>query len=191
MIYPNLLLDNLFSQIKDKQLEGFLPGKTEIQTKIPFSGKAGKILDNYLEEIGVHRQDVYITSTIRSRPYKVKHNSQGIDFPNRKPTSSELIIFSPLLDFEIKQVNPKILITLGNTALKRILNQKYQISSIHGQLLYTRVKKLNQKYGYTENSYYVFPLFYPASIFYNSKLKSVINNDLNTLKMVLDYLELR
>lgn len=105
-----------------------------------------------------------------------------------------MIIFSPLLDFEIKQVNPKILITLGNTALKRILNQKYQISSIHGQLLYTRVKKLNQKnqkYGYTENSYYVFPLFHPASIFYNSKLKSVINNDLNNLKMVLDYLELR
>ncbi|HGF8211868.1 uracil-DNA glycosylase [Enterococcus faecium] len=210
MIYPTSLLDNLFEKIKNKQLEGFLPGygnenakimligeapgKTEVMTNIPFSGKSGKILDNYLEGIGLYRKDIYLTSTLRSRPYKIKYCSKGITFPNRKPTSYELITFSPLLDFEIKEVNPKMIITLGDTALKRILNKKYKISSMHGQLLYTRIKKLDSKkqlYTYTRNNYYVFPLFHPASIFYNPKLKNTISNDLNYLNMVLDHLNLR
>lgn len=209
MIYPYSLTNDLFKQIKNKQLEGFLPGngnknaqimfigeapgKTEIETQIPFSGRAGEILDDYLKKIAIKRRDIYITSTLRSRPYKVVSTNQGMKYPNRKPTASELILYSPLLDYEIESINPKLIITLGDTALKRIVDQKKQISNVHGQLLYQGIKKLEKKqkkYIYTKKKYYIFPLFHPAAIFYNSKLKTLINFDLYKLKSIIDSLNI-
>ena len=73
-------------------LVGEAPGKTEIDTHIPFSGQAGKELMQALSSTGLTREDVYITSAVRSRPYRVTHRinkrTQQTEtvYPNRTPT---------------------------------------------------------------------------------------------------------
>ena len=51
-------------------LVGEAPGESEVEIGIPFTGRAGKELMASLESIGLAREDVYITSAVRSRPYK-------------------------------------------------------------------------------------------------------------------------
>ena len=51
---------------------GEAPGRNEIVNNIPFSGDAGKELDKSLKQIGLSRDQVYITSAVRSRPFSVK-----------------------------------------------------------------------------------------------------------------------
>lgn len=86
MKYPSHLVKQVKEQSAPYQLEGFLsgqgpenpkfmllgeaPGETEIHNGIPFSGRAGKQLMDFLERIQVKREEVYITSAVRSRPYK-------------------------------------------------------------------------------------------------------------------------
>ena len=51
-------------------LVGEAPGENELETGIPFTGRAGKELMASLQSVGLSREDVYITSAVRSRPYK-------------------------------------------------------------------------------------------------------------------------
>ncbi|MFK4782250.1 uracil-DNA glycosylase [Lactococcus petauri] len=204
MHYPLKIVENILQKTKTMHLEGFVegsgplfpqvmligeaPGQQEIKENIPFCGKSGKQLTNSLESIGLTRKDVYITSTVRSRPYSIKkirgkQNQEYIEktiYPNRKPTLSEQLIFSPILDWEIKTYQPHLIITLGNVSLQRLLGKNFGISNVHGQLLKVPIQKLDwnqKKYIYTEEEYLVIPLYHPAAIFYNAKLKEIISND--------------
>lgn len=166
----------------DLMLIGEAPGRTEIESNIPFSGRAGKELITALHHIGLEREEVYITSTVRSRPYAIKKHPEHstIQYPNRKPLKKEILAHAPLLDWEIKNVNPKIIITLGSTALQRILGSKFTISEDHGQMIDHEILQLDQKlnrYKLTEHKYKIIPLYHPAAIFYNRKLTSVVHSD--------------
>lgn len=166
----------------DLMLIGEAPGRTEIESNIPFSGRAGKELITALHHIGLEREEVYITSTVRSRPYAIKKHLEHstIQYPNRKPLKKEILAHAPLLDWEIKNVNPKIIITLGSTALQRILGSKFTISEDHGQTIDHEILQLDQKlnrYKWTEHKYKIIPLYHPAAIFYNRKLASVVDSD--------------
>lgn len=59
-------------------LLGEAPGETEIHNGIPFSGRAGKQLMGFLERIHVTREEVYITSAVRSRPYKWREKKNEV-----------------------------------------------------------------------------------------------------------------
>lgn len=92
MKYPNHLVKQVNERSTSYQLEGFIsgqgpenpkfmlvgeaPGETEIHNGIPFSGRAGKQLMGFLERIHVTREEVYITSAVRSRPYKWKEKRE-------------------------------------------------------------------------------------------------------------------
>ena len=88
MDYPKKLIDEVKERSKGMQLEGInsgsgpqhpllmivgeAPGRNEIVNNIPFSGDAGKELDKSLKQIGLTRDQVYITSAVRSRPFAIK-----------------------------------------------------------------------------------------------------------------------
>ncbi len=172
-------------------LVGEAPGETEIGNGIPFSGRAGKELMNFLERVGVTREEVYITSAVRSRPYKwgEKRTRDGEVVKrkyNRPPTAREIIAHAPILDYEIEHVETPIIVTLGNVGLKRLAGSDKKVSDVHGQFLRQPVQRAggidDSKYEWTEQEYLLFPTFHPASIFYNRSLLELIHEDLEKLK---------
>ncbi|MGM9926538.1 MAG: uracil-DNA glycosylase [Bacillus sp. (in: firmicutes)] len=174
-------------------LVGEAPGETEIHNGIPFSGRAGKKLMEFLEGLGLTREDVYITSTVRSRPYKwkEKRNRQGnveMKKYNRPPTSAEILAHAPILDYEIQHVCAPIIVTLGNIGLYRLIGKEMNVSAVHGQILHRPILQLNEQdsFNWSEQKYYLFPTFHPAAVFYNPTLRELIANDQQKLRDWLD-----
>jgi uracil-DNA glycosylase family 4 len=199
--YPKELVKKVEKELAGHQLEGFLsgqgpknavlmligeaPGKTEVDTNIPFSGRAGKKLDGWLELAGLNRSDIYITSAVRSRPFHIKkyQSKTGIietKYPNRTPTQKEVTAFAPLLDFEIETIQPEILVPMGNIGLQRLLGKSYTISAYHGKSLNLPIlhfDSIQQKLIATSNRFTLFPLYHPAAVFYNQTLEKTIQED--------------
>jgi len=209
MEYPKELKNDIMTKSKKFQLEGFLPGRgaedatvmlvaeapgqTEIKTQIPFSGQAGKGLDKALERIDLHREDIYMTSVVRCRPYSVKKrtNKNGEEkksYPNRTPNKTEIKLFAPFLDFEIMHIAPKVIVTLGNSAMNRLLGNQYTVSNYHGQTLQQPIYKLSKdrkNYEKTKENYYIYPMYHPAAILYNRDLEKTIDQDWDNLSKLI------
>ncbi|MBD7983878.1 uracil-DNA glycosylase [Sporosarcina sp. Sa2YVA2] len=162
-------------QKPELMLIGEAPGEFELVDGIPFIGRAGKELMKSLETIGLSREDVYITSAVRSRPYRwgEKRERDGTLTTrkyNRPPTRQEILAHAPVLDYEIANVKPKLIVTLGNVGLQRLLGKEAKITELHGQLLERPVQYLqgldDKTFEWTEQHYRIVPTFHPASIFY-------------------------
>lgn len=211
MRYPDKLLVEVKERSRGMKLEGInfgagpvhpklmiigeAPGREEIESLIPFHGASGKELMKSLASIGLKREDVYITSAVRSRPYSVKRvfskkeNKEVIKCPNRKPTKKEILAHAPLLDFELQYAQPKIIVTVGTTALSRLLDHKYEISKVHGKIIKnTSILELNSKkdgYVWSKEKYTVIPQYHPAAVFYNRKLTDTIAQDWLNIKPLI------
>ncbi|MGE6369502.1 uracil-DNA glycosylase [Planococcus kocurii] len=174
-------------------LVGEAPGENELETGIPFTGRAGKELMASLESVGLAREDVYITSAVRSRPYKwgtkKKRNGETIDRKyNRAPTKKEIIAHAPILDTEIQAVQPPIIVTLGNVGLQRLVGSKAKVTELHGVLMETPILYWNEEescFKETTEVYHIFPTFHPASVFYNPSVRMLKDADWQKLKELL------
>ncbi len=104
-------------------LIGEAPGETEDETGTPFVGRAGKLLNQFLEEAGISRKDdLYIINTVKCRPPE-----------NRVPTDVEKAMCEKFLTAQIDIMNPKAIIFCGATALKSFRDEKkLQISKVRG-----------------------------------------------------------
>ncbi len=159
-------------------LIGEAPGEQESLQGRPFVGKAGKNLDGFLQVLELNREDIYITNVVKIRPTKVSDKGRT---SNRPPNREELALFTPYLMEEILRVQPRMIVTLGNVALKALCGPKAIIGDMHGQETHVTVKHEKQ-----EAEFALFPLYHPASIIYNRSLQEVYDGDLQTLKNVLD-----
>ncbi len=158
---------------------GEAPGKTEVEEGKPFVGVAGKTFESYLNSIGIKREDIRLTNTCFFRPIKIKETKNGkTSVSNRPPKKNEIELFRHILDEEIKLVNPKIIITLGNVPLKR-LTEFNSIGECHGKLYFN--KDLGK---------YIFPMYHPSSLTYNhsEEFKKAYNDDWSKLKEELSKL---
>lgn len=135
-------------------LVGEAPGKQEVKQKEPFVGRAGKVLNSILEQIGVERKELYITNIVKIRPPD-----------NRNPTKEEKEAWKPVLEAEIKKVNPKTVVPLGNVATKQLLKTSKGISQIHGKT-------------FQQNGRQIIPTFHPAATLYNPDTKPLLKKDL-------------
>ena len=142
-------------------LIGEAPGEQEDLTGRPFCGRAGKILDEILEALGIERKNVYITSILKCRPPN-----------NRYPHKDEIKNCKSFLDGQLRLISPKITIIMGNCALESILGKK-KISEEHGKII--------EKNGVT---YLI--TYHPAAVLYNKKLFQVIQDDLRILKKLAE-----
>ena len=109
----------------DIMLIGEAPGADEDKTGIPFVGRAGKLLNEFLAKAGIKREnDLYIANTVKCRP-------PG----NRKPTKEEKIACGDNLKKQINMVKPKVIILCGATAMESfILDKKLTISKVRGRV---------------------------------------------------------
>lgn len=152
-------------------LIGEAPGGEEEKQGRPFVGSAGKNLNGFLEILDLKREEIFLSNVVKLRPFKL---SPKTGKPvNRPPDRSELDFFTPYLLKEIKEVSPLIAVTLGNTALRAVLeDKKAVIGDYHGRIT-------------DKNGIKIFALYHPASIIYNQSLKEVYNEDLIKLGKIL------
>ena len=144
------------------------PGKNEDETGLPFIGRAGKLLDQLLESVGLDsNKDAYISNMVKCRPPK-----------NRKPSIEEIDSCNPWLKEQLKIVNPKIILLVGATAIEGILGIKEGITKIRGSWI-------------VENQMLYMPIFHPSYLLRNSskelgKPRSLTKQDIKKVKEKLD-----
>ncbi len=152
---------------------GEAPGKDEDREGVPFVGRAGKFLTEMLEMIGIKREDVYITNTVKYRPPN-----------NRDPLPEEKSACLPWLVEELEYIKPKIVILLGRYSLNTFFPGE-SISEVHGKLLR---KKIHFMMGTTKidmpNEYYL-PLYHPAAALYNGALRETLVEDIKKIPRIL------
>jgi uracil-DNA glycosylase family 4 len=106
----------------DLMFVGEAPGFHEDRQGVPFVGPSGQLLNRLLEGIGLRREDVYICNVVKSRPPQ-----------NRDPQPDEIAACRPWLDAQIRLVDPKVVVTLGNFAAKTLLETTTGITRLRGQ----------------------------------------------------------
>src|SRR5271154_2232185 len=111
------------------------PGADEDATGIPFVGRAGKLLTQMIEAMGLHRKDVYICNVVKCRPPQ-----------NRTPEPDEVQTCSPYLLRQIDVINPKVIVCLGAVAAKTLLQTNRGISHFRGEWQEWRGHKLMATY---------------------------------------------
>lgn len=167
-------------------LVGEAPGESEINEGVPFIGRAGTELMKALASIGLSRSDVYMTSAVRSRPYKwgMKKERDGTTTErkyNRPPTRQEIHAHAPILDYEIANLAPTLIVTLGNIGLQRLLGSEAKVTELHGQLLKCPVRYMknlqHNEFGWTDQVYTIVPTFHPASVFYRPSYREAMEAD--------------
>ena len=140
---------------------GEAPGADEDASGRPFVGRAGQLLNKIIEAIGLKRDDVLIGNVNRCRP-------PG----NRQPTAEEAHTCKPFLLREINIARPDVIVVLGNTAMKNLLDTKVGITQVRGKFQDYRGIK-------------VMPTFHPAYLLRDPSKKREVWDD---MKKVRDYL---
>lgn len=98
------------------------PGENEDLQGLPFVGRAGKLLDDMLELIGLDRTKVYICNMVKCRPPQ-----------NRDPLPAEREACSEWLDRQLALIDPKVVICVGRIAAMSLISPDFKITQQHGQ----------------------------------------------------------
>ena len=106
----------------DIMLIGEAPGEDEDRQGKPFVGVSGKLLDRMLAQVGLDRSRVYISNILPWRP-------PG----NRSPTQAEIAACLPFLERHVELIGPKVLVPLGGTSAKTLLNRAEGITRLRGR----------------------------------------------------------
>ena len=111
------------------------PGHDEDIQGLPFVGRAGKLLTQMIEAMGLTREDVYICNVVKCRPPE-----------NRKPEEDEVATCSPYLFRQLDTIAPKAIVCLGATAAQALLKTQEPISRFRGTWFDFRNTKLMATY---------------------------------------------
>lgn len=140
---------------------GEAPGQMEDDTGRPFVGRAGKLLEQLIKEIGYSRENVWIGNIIKHRPPE-----------NRDPLPDELAACEPYLTLQIKNISPVLIVTLGRFSMNYFYPEG-KITKDHGRLI--KVK-----------DYYVYPVYHPAAALRNQSMAQVLRQDFLGIPKVLE-----
>jgi uracil-DNA glycosylase family 4 len=130
------------------------PGADEDAQGLPFVGRAGKLLTQMIEAMGLERPDVYICNVVKCRP-------PG----NRQPEPDEVGSCSPFLFRQLDSIKPRVIVCLGATAFQTLLQTNRSISHYRGQWLDFR-------------GYKMLPTYHPAYLLRNPAAKADVWKDL-------------
>lgn len=101
---------------------GEAPGFNEDREGRPFQGASGMLLDRMLSSIGIEREEVYLTTLVKSRPPE-----------DRSPRPSEVNACKPYLAAQLSGVDPKVVVALGDTASRVLTGRRESVSRIRGR----------------------------------------------------------
>ena len=149
----------------DVMFVGEAPGAEEDRQGLPFVGRAGQLLNQMLEEIGLSRDEVFIANVLKSRP-------PG----NRDPQPLEIEACRPYLFEQVRLIQPKVVCTLGNFATKLLSGNPTGISRVRGT---PQVHELGAR------AVFLLPLFHPAAALRTPSVKETLRADIGTLPTLL------
>ena len=98
------------------------PGADEDAQGLPFVGRAGQLLTQILTAAGINRSEVYITNIVKCRPPD-----------NRVPAPQETVLCDKHLQTQIMLIDPLLIVLLGNTPMRWILQTNEGISKLRGR----------------------------------------------------------
>lgn len=140
---------------------GESPGLPDVEIGKPFQGPVGQLLDKILAAIQLDRQRVYLTNV-------VKFVSSADEI-----SADLLSFFTPYLFREIAVINPKLIVTLGNTPTKVFINSKDKISALRGRF-------------YDFNGIKILPTFNPAYLLRDASKKKEVWEDMRIAREFLN-----
>jgi uracil-DNA glycosylase family 4 len=145
---------------------GEAPGAEEDRQGLPFVGRAGQLLNQLLEGIGLSREDVFIANVLKSRP-------PG----NRDPQPLEIEACRPYLFEQVRLIEPRVVCTLGNFATKLLSGNPAGI---------TRVRGTPQVHELGGRTVFLLPLFHPAAALRTPAVKQQLRDDFATIPALLE-----
>ena len=149
----------------DLMFVGEAPGAEEDRQGLPFVGRAGQLLNQMLEEIGLARDDVFIANVLKSRP-------PG----NRDPQPLEIEACKPYLFEQVRLIEPRVVCTLGNFSTKLLSGSPTGITKVRGT---PQVHELGGR------TVFLLPLFHPAAALRTPSVKETLRSDFATIPELL------
>jgi uracil-DNA glycosylase family protein len=110
---------------------GEQPGNDEDLAGKPFVGPAGKLLDQVLHEVGIDRNEVYVTNVVKH----FKWEPVGKRRIHKKPNAREIAACRPWLDAEIDLLKPQVIVLLGATAAQALLGNDFRVTQHRGEMI--------------------------------------------------------
>jgi DNA polymerase len=149
----------------DLMFVGEAPGASEDEQGVPFVGRAGKLLEKLLEEVGMSRAEVFIANTLKCRP-------PG----NRDPLPIEIENCQEYLLRQVELIQPTVICTLGNFSTKLLRGDPTGITRLHGQpeVLTLGVRAVR-----------IYPIYHPAAALYTPRLLETLREDFSRLPELL------
>jgi len=138
------------------------PGEQEDKQGKPFVGAAGQLLDLLLSALMFDENDYYICNVVKCRP-------PG----NRAPTDDEAFNCLPYLRNQTALVRPRIIVCMGATAMKYVIDRDAKISQIRGQWI-------------ERKGYWIMPTFHPAALLRDATKKPLMFEDMKKVRLKLD-----
>ncbi len=141
------------------------PGYNEDKQGVPFVGAAGKLLDKMLNAIGLKRSDIYIANIVKCRPPN-----------NRNPLEEESKQCIEYLRWQVKIINPKIIVCLGAVSARHIISPDFRITKQRGQW----IKK---------GRFHIMPTYHPAALLRDANKKKYAWEDFKAIKEMYEDLK--
>ncbi len=153
------------NQNADLLFVGEAPGEQEDLSGIPFVGRAGKLLDQYLFAVDIPREQVYIANILKCRPPK-----------NRDPLPAEEDACIDYLRRQVRLIRPKVIVCLGRIAAMRLIRPDFKITKEHGQ-------------WFEKNGFLITAVYHPALLLRDPRRKEEMLCDMKKIKEKLDDLD--
>ncbi|HZK10254.1 MAG TPA: uracil-DNA glycosylase [Clostridia bacterium] len=141
---------------------GEAPGFYEDKSGQVFVGKSGQLLDKMLASIDLKREDIYIANIIKCRPPD-----------NRSPTEEESTSCIEFLRWQVKIIQPKIIVCLGAVAAKNIISPDFRVSRQRGVWI-------------SRGSYSIIASYHPSALLRDESKKTEAWEDLKKIRQKLD-----
>jgi uracil-DNA glycosylase len=144
---------------------GEAPGASEDEQGLPFVGRAGKLLETLLGEIGLERKDVFIANVLKCRP-------PG----NRDPLPVEIENCREYLYRQVELIQPRVICSLGNFSTKLLRDDPTGITRLHGKPEELTLGKRTVR---------LYPIFHPAAALYTPRMLETLREDFARLPELL------
>jgi uracil-DNA glycosylase len=144
---------------------GEAPGASEDEQGLPFVGRAGKLLETLLNEIGMERKDVFIANVLKCRP-------PG----NRDPMPVEIENCREYLYRQVELIQPRVICSLGNFSTKLLREDPTGITRLHGK---------PEELTLGRRTVRLYPIFHPAAALYTPRMLATLREDFARLPELL------
>jgi DNA polymerase len=144
---------------------GEAPGASEDERGLPFVGRAGKLLETLLNEIGMERKDVFIANVLKCRP-------PG----NRDPLPVEIENCREYLYRQVELIQPRVICSLGNFSTKLLRDDPTGITRLHGK---------PEEITLGRRTVRLYPIFHPAAALYTPRMLETLREDFSRLPELL------